>query len=122
MSILKRLKHQHTALKSYHKGKAAKTLQRKNIEELHEQLKCWQNRSNMYEEVCALLQKEKIATFQNGRYTDDIRQIHMELMAINVAARNVETIIRTVLKGQTNQREERLLEARQVALSHLKMH
>ena len=74
---LKRLKLQHAALKSYHKCKAAKTLQQKKIEELHEQLKFWQNRSNIYE-VCALLQKEEIATFQNGRYTEDIRQFYME--------------------------------------------
>lgn len=37
---------------------------------------------------------QEIVTFEGGQYTNDIRTLYMELMTMNVGARNVEDIIR----------------------------
>lgn len=39
-----------------------------------------------------------MSTFENGQYTNDIRECVLNLLQMNVSARNVSTVIRTVLE------------------------
>lgn len=51
-----------------------------------------------------------VCTFKNGMYQDCIREVYQDLMTMNVGARNVEHVIRTVLSKLTtmNEKEVRL--------------
>ena len=44
------------------------------------------------------LEDRKLTTFKDGKYTDDVRLCMMELLAHNVATRQVEPVIKAVLK------------------------
>ena len=45
------------------------------------------------------LEKERLVTFEHGKYSDGVRQCCLELLSINVGVKNVDPIIRTVLSN-----------------------
>ncbi|VDI03270.1 Hypothetical predicted protein [Mytilus galloprovincialis] len=103
----------------------------RRIDELKEEVAFWQGRYlECQEQMEAFLNQREIVTFHDGRYTDIIREVYMELMCMRVGAKNVSKIIKTVMEkitGMTPQRlpgstfaKYMLLEARSVALVHLK--
>ena len=57
------------------------------------------NRENKeLSELAELLRKDEIVTFEDGKYTNEIREVVMELMAQNVSIGRVNNVITTVLK------------------------
>ena len=44
------------------------------------------------------MEDDVISTFENGKYTDEIREAIMELLQMNVSMTKVKNVIRTVLK------------------------
>jgi hypothetical protein len=58
-------------------------------------------------------------TFQDGRYTDTVREAYMKLMCMRVVAKNVQKIIKTVM-GEMAGILPRLPGSTFVARSHLK--
>ena len=50
------------------------------------------------EQLLALMEDDVISTFENGKYTDEIREAIMELLQMNVSMTKVKNVIRTVLK------------------------
>ena len=72
-----------------------------------------------------MLNDDEIKTFENGKYTDNIRLTIMELLSMNVSFNKVNDVIRAVIKRLTNKSIDRLpsiglrshflIEARQLA-------
>ena len=50
------------------------------------------------DEIDELLNRDYVQTFQNGRYTKEVRQVYYKLLSMNVGVRNCEKVIRTVLE------------------------
>ena len=50
------------------------------------------------DEIDELLNRDYVQTFQNGRYTKEVRQVYYELLSMNVGVRNCEKVVRTVLE------------------------
>ncbi|CAC5414207.1 unnamed protein product [Mytilus coruscus] len=103
----------------------------RRIDELKEEVAFWQGQYlECQEQMEAFLNQREIVTFHDGRYTDIIREVYMELMCMRVGAKNVPKIIKTVMEKMTGMTPQRLpgstfakymlLEARSVALVHLK--
>ena len=53
----------------------------------------------MKDVVESLLSSEEIATFENGKYTDDVRACVYELLSLNVGVQNIAPVIRCALKN-----------------------
>ena len=51
---------------------------------------------------------DDIVTFENGKFTDDVRACCYELLSLNVGVRNVEAVIRSVLTNIAHQNVDRL--------------
>ena len=87
-------------------------------------------RENMeLNQLIELVNDEEIVTFENGKYTDEVRETIMELLALNVSMNKVNDVIRTVVKKLTNKAIGRLpanavksrilVEARHLAQVHV---
>ena len=50
------------------------------------------------EQLTCLLEDETINTFENGKYVDEVREVIMDLLAMNVSMSKVNEVIRTVLQ------------------------
>ena len=50
--------------------------------------------AELEDQIADFFDADDITTFREGQYADNIRQLYMELMAMNVGSRNVEKIIR----------------------------
>ena len=53
--------------------------------------------NNELEKLVALLQNDTVVTFADGRYTDEIREVIMELVSLNVSINKVNDVIEVVL-------------------------
>ena len=49
--------------------------------------------NNELEKLVALLQNDTVVTFADGRYTDEIREVIMELVSLNVSINKVNDVI-----------------------------
>ena len=104
------LKHQKTGLQKKvwhlqkHKGMQAKeidSLKDHNaamilkLESSADELK---EKNKELEQLTCLLEDETINTFENGKYVDEVREVIMDLLAMNVSMSKVNEVIRTVLQ------------------------
>ena len=64
--------------------------------------------AEMSETIASILQSETIATFEGGKYKDDVRVCIYELLSLNVGVSNVAPIIRCVLKNIAHKSVSRL--------------
>ena len=48
--------------------------------------------------LTCLLEDDTISTFEDGKYADEVREVIMELLAMNVSMSKVNDVIWTVLK------------------------
>jgi E1A/CREB-binding protein len=55
-----------------------------------------------------LLEDEEIVTFERGRYSNDIREVIMELLSLNVSMNKVNDVIKIVLKKLAKKRISKL--------------
>ena len=60
------------------------------------------------EQLTCLLEDETISTFEDGKCVDEVREVIMDLLAMNVSMGKVNEVIRTVLKKLTWKRLSRL--------------
>lgn len=137
-NTIEELQREKTNLKSqvrYYKGienaNPSTALFSRRIDELKDEVAFWQGQYlECHEQMEAFLNQREIVTYHDGRYTDTIREVYMELMCMRVGAKNVPKIIKTVMERMTGMTPQRLpgttfakymlLEARSVALTHLK--
>ena len=49
-----------------------------------------------------------VSYFHNGKYTDEIRSVYMDLLSMNVGTANVEQVIRIFLRKLCNLNPDRL--------------
>ena len=71
-------------------------LEHENIE-LHEQVQCVLAEAH-----------DKIVSFKDGRYTDEIRACCYELLSLNVGVKNVKSVIESVLRNVAHREIDRL--------------
>ena len=70
----------------------------RKIGELQDEVEFWQGQyANCKEQMEAFLKQTDVVTFEDGRYTDTVREVYMELMCMRVGAKNVQKIIKTVM-------------------------
>ena len=60
------------------------------------------------EQLTCLLEDETITTFENGKYVDEVRDVIMDLLAMNVSMSKVNEVIRTVLQKLAGKNISRL--------------
>ena len=112
--------------KAQSKNKQADNVYSRKVTELSKEIQFWQDQSTKLEDqLQSFMSEQDVSTFHNGKYTDAVRQVYMELMCENVGSRKVETIVRTVLRNLAQKEVTRLpgatfakqmlLEARAVA-------
>ena len=64
--------------------------------------------SELQEKLSELSSEEQIETYCKGRFSDDVRTCCYELLSLNVGIRNVEPVIRSVMKNLVHQSIGRL--------------
>jgi uncharacterized protein (UPF0335 family) len=70
----------------------------RKIGELQDEVEFWQGQyANCKEQMEGFLKQTDVVTFEDGRYTDTVREVYMELMCMRVGAKNVQKIIKTVM-------------------------
>ena len=76
---------------------------------LHEEISQLEQKNlDLQDIVEELISTEDIITYQQGKYTDDVRACCYELLSLNVEVQNVKAVIITVLKNITHKSVERL--------------
>ena len=74
------------------------TFLKSEVKELSEKVESL-NKENIYlNGLLELLEDEKIVTFERGRYSNDTREIIIELLSLNVSMNKVNDVIKIVLK------------------------
>ena len=64
--------------------------------------------AKLSETIESILSSDEIATFEGGKYTDDVRAYIYELLSLNVGVRNVKPIVCCVLKNLAHKSVARL--------------
>ena len=49
------------------------------------------------QQLVSLIEKDEVTTFENGRYTNDVREVTMELLNLNVSISKINLVITAVL-------------------------
>ena len=81
----------------------------KEIEELNDEVIELQNENaDLRDQLQAFLDDDEIASFENGKYKDDVRQVYYSLINKGISIRNIESTIRTVLKNLAGKKIGRL--------------
>lgn len=65
--------------------------------EMEDTLKQLEKEKQELTELKMLMNEDVITTFQDGKYTNEIREVIMELLSMNVSMRKIDGVIRTVL-------------------------
>ena len=82
---------------------------RHEIESLREKISSLDlQNAEMSETIDSILRSETIATFEGGKYTDDVRACIYELLLLNVGVSNIAPVIRCVLKNIAHKSASRL--------------
>ena len=50
------------------------------------------------ENIDSFLKEKEIKVYENGHYNDNIRAVYEDLLVLGISTRNVEEVIRIVLK------------------------
>lgn len=79
-----------------------------NILKLESCAKELNEKNKELEQLTCLLEDETISTFEDGKYVDEVREVIMDLLAMNVSMSKVNEVIRTVLKKLTGKSLSRL--------------
>ena len=79
-----------------------------NILKLESCAKELKEKNKELEQLTCLLEDETISTFEDGKYVDEVREVIMDLLAMNVSMSKVNEVIRTVLKKLTWKRLSKL--------------
>ena len=79
------------------------------IRPLEEEVANLHTRISQLEQINVLLEKDEIKTFENGRYTVELRQVCMELLTSHhVSIRQLPSVITSVIQGLTGKLPSRL--------------
>ena len=74
----------------------------KECQELQSKVSTLRQENLELKELTTLLNDQELVTFANGRFSDEMRQTIMTLVSKNVSLKQVNEVIRTVLKGLTH--------------------
>ena len=66
------------------------------------------NENKELQELLSLLEDDNVVTFEDGRYTNDIREVIMKLLSLNVSMKKVNSVIKVVLEGLAKKKVDRL--------------
>ena len=70
---------------------------RKEINELSNKVATLDNENKELNDLISLLEDSEIVTFQDGRFSNDIREVIMELLSLNVSMAKVNEVIKVVI-------------------------
>ena len=97
----------------------------KQIELLEAQISQLRKANSELEQLAELIEDPEIKTFADGKFTDEIREVIMQLVSYNVSLKQIDYVIKTVLKILAGKNVDRLpsqalksrigLEARHIA-------
>ena len=91
------------------KNSAKRSELRHEIETLREKVSTLDlHNAEMSETIDSILHSETIATFDGGKYTDDVRACIYELLSLNVGVSKIAPVIRCVLKNIAHKSASRL--------------
>ena len=106
-------------MKSYYKRKSETKQQidetekvqlKSKIKELKDTITELQNeKARLEERMEAFMQDKAVETFQNGKYTDTVRDVYEDLLCMGVSAENCEKVVREVLEEMAGVTVGRLL-------------
>ena len=81
----------------------------KDIDELEKQCRSLESKvqilnkeNDELEKLVEILQDDEVITFADGRFTNEIREVIMELVSLNVSINKVNDVIEVVLRTLTN--------------------
>ena len=83
-------------------------LLQKELSLLTEKVKTLEKENNDLEKLIALLEDREVQTFQNGRYTNELREVIMELVSLNVSMNKMNDVISCVVRKLGNKEIGRL--------------
>ena len=74
----------------------------KECDDLAKKVKNLNSENRDLQELVSLLEDDEIVTFHDGKYCNEIREVVMRLLSLNVSMRNIDDVIRCVLKKLVN--------------------
>ena len=93
----------------HHHSSEVRTKLCHEVESLRKEISCLDtDNAEMRDVLESLISSEDIATFEGGKYTDDVRACIYELLSLNVGVRNIAPVIRCVLKNIAHKSVSRL--------------
>lgn len=115
--------------KAYPTTASSEATAAEEIDLLNQKVNNLETENKELQELGAIMNREDVVCFQNGRYTDELRMCVMELLRQNIAMRNIGPVITTVIKSLTGRSLNRepsktlacqiLKEANYVAKAHV---
>ena len=112
-------------LREIEKSKQQLKKNAKQIELLEAQISQLRKANSELEQLAELIEDPEIKTFADGKFTDEIREVIMQLVSYNVSLKQIDYVIKTVLKILAGKNVDRLpsqalksrigLEARHIA-------
>ncbi|XP_066927180.1 ERC protein 2-like [Clytia hemisphaerica] len=75
---------------------------------LHSKVKTLNCENRQLQQFVALLQDDEVVTFHDGRYCNEIREVIMQLLQLNVSMKNIDAVIKCVLKKLANKDIQKL--------------
>ena len=67
------------------------------VDTLETEVKRLTSENKDLQQLVSLLEKDEVTTFENGRYTSDVREVIMELLNLNVSISKINLVITAVL-------------------------
>ena len=67
------------------------------IDNLEKEVKRLTSENKELLQLVSLLEKDEVTTFENGRYTNEVREVIMELLNLNVSLSKINQVITAVL-------------------------
>ena len=67
------------------------------IDNLEKEVKRLTSENKELLQLVSLLEKDEVTTFENGRYTNEVREVIMELLNLNVSISKINQVITAVL-------------------------
>ena len=100
---------------SYYKSKQGGGVQaemgriEEQLEECYRKIKLLTSENRELQEMVQFLDEDcDVVTFQEGKYTDNVREVYMKLLNMGVGRRNIQDVIRVILRKLAGVEIERL--------------
>ena len=94
-----------------HNNSTSDSYSQSYVDELNQQIRFLQNEKLELEEKIEEFVTQKVNFFHNGIYDDNIRMVYQDLLCMGLSTRNVEKVVKIVLKDLLGFEAEKLPKA-----------